>query len=133
VGVVDSGVDYHHSALGECFGSGWRVAYGYDFVGDDFDTIGISLADNLHQALVVALLQDTLTIKHYLNISNTLSTVEDRLLTKYSIRYYKVDIINWYEYARYWCIGVRFLHRAWIAHADIKSDNKLWIMLDCYI
>jgi hypothetical protein len=22
VGVVDSGVDYHHSALGECFGSG---------------------------------------------------------------------------------------------------------------
>ncbi|KAG0243461.1 hypothetical protein BGX31_010654 [Mortierella sp. GBA43] len=35
VGIIDSGVDYHHPALGGCFGSGCKVAYGTDFVGDD--------------------------------------------------------------------------------------------------
>ncbi|RUS30603.1 peptidase S8/S53 domain-containing protein [Jimgerdemannia flammicorona] len=35
VGVIDSGIDYQHPALGGCFGPGCRVAYGYDFVGDD--------------------------------------------------------------------------------------------------
>ena len=37
VGVIDSGVDVDHPDLGGCFGSGCRVAYGYDFVGDDYD------------------------------------------------------------------------------------------------
>ncbi|WP_044988573.1 S8 family serine peptidase [Sorangium cellulosum] len=36
VGVIDSGVDYHHPDLGGCFGQGCRVAFGHDFVGDDF-------------------------------------------------------------------------------------------------
>ncbi|WP_437820420.1 S8 family serine peptidase [Sorangium sp. So ce1078] len=36
VGVIDSGVDYHHPDLGGCFGPGCRVAFGHDFVGDDF-------------------------------------------------------------------------------------------------
>ncbi|KAF9149466.1 hypothetical protein BG015_008741 [Linnemannia schmuckeri] len=35
IGIVDSGVDYHHPALGGCFGPGCKVAYGTDFVGDD--------------------------------------------------------------------------------------------------
>ncbi|KAG0049745.1 hypothetical protein BGZ83_005428 [Gryganskiella cystojenkinii] len=35
VGIIDSGVDYTHPALGGCFGPGCKVAYGYDFVGDD--------------------------------------------------------------------------------------------------
>ncbi|KAG0049744.1 hypothetical protein BGZ83_005427 [Gryganskiella cystojenkinii] len=35
VGVIDSGVDYMNPALGGCFGKGCKVAYGYDFVGDD--------------------------------------------------------------------------------------------------
>ncbi|KAG0199598.1 hypothetical protein BGX33_011545 [Mortierella sp. NVP41] len=34
---VDTGVDYKHPALGGCFGPGCKVAYGYDFVGDDYD------------------------------------------------------------------------------------------------
>ncbi|MEU6860320.1 S8 family serine peptidase [Glycomyces sp. NPDC046736] len=38
VGVIDSGVDYTHPDLGGCFGEGCRVAYGTDFVGDDFDS-----------------------------------------------------------------------------------------------
>ncbi|PHZ14411.1 subtilisin-like protein [Rhizopus microsporus ATCC 52813] len=37
VGIIDSGVDYTHPALGGCFGKGCKVAYGYDLVGNDFN------------------------------------------------------------------------------------------------
>lgn len=37
VGIIDTGVDYMHPALGGCFGENCRVAYGYDFVGDEYD------------------------------------------------------------------------------------------------
>lgn len=37
LGIVDGGIDYKHPALGGCFGSGCKVAYGYDFVGDDYN------------------------------------------------------------------------------------------------
>jgi minor extracellular serine protease Vpr len=37
VAVIDTGIDYTHPDLGGCFGSGCRVAKGYDFVGDAFD------------------------------------------------------------------------------------------------
>lgn len=33
----DTGVDYKHPALGGCFGSGCKVAFGHDFVGDAYD------------------------------------------------------------------------------------------------
>ncbi|KAI9593962.1 peptidase S8/S53 domain-containing protein, partial [Syncephalis fuscata] len=36
VGIVDSGIDYKHPALGGCFGDGCKVRYGHDFVNDDF-------------------------------------------------------------------------------------------------
>jgi subtilisin family serine protease len=36
VGVLDTGIDYHHPDLGGGFGPGSRVAYGYDFVGDGY-------------------------------------------------------------------------------------------------
>jgi len=36
VGVIDTGIDYMHPDLGEGFGPGYRVAYGWDFVGDNF-------------------------------------------------------------------------------------------------
>ncbi|KAJ3211293.1 hypothetical protein HDU67_004635 [Dinochytrium kinnereticum] len=35
--VIDTGVDYTHPALGGCFGKGCKVAFGYDFVGDEYD------------------------------------------------------------------------------------------------
>jgi subtilisin family serine protease len=37
VAVMDTGIDYDHPDLGGCFGPGCRVAYGWDFVGDDFN------------------------------------------------------------------------------------------------
>jgi minor extracellular serine protease Vpr len=40
VGIIDTGVDYHHPDLGGCFGPGCRVVTGYDFVGDDFGSSG---------------------------------------------------------------------------------------------
>ncbi|KAI7862348.1 peptidase S8/S53 domain-containing protein [Spinellus fusiger] len=36
VGIIDTGVDYMHPALGGCFGLGCRVAYGFDLVGDAY-------------------------------------------------------------------------------------------------
>jgi len=38
IAIVDSGVDYNHPDLGGCFGTGCKVAGGYDFVGDTFDS-----------------------------------------------------------------------------------------------
>jgi minor extracellular serine protease Vpr len=38
VGIIDTGIDYTHPDLGGCFGSDCRVAYGTDFVGDEFDS-----------------------------------------------------------------------------------------------
>ena len=33
-----SGIDYRHAALGGCFGTGCRVAYGYNFIVDGTGT-----------------------------------------------------------------------------------------------
>ena len=40
VGVMDTGIDYHHPDLGGGFGPGSRVVTGYDFVGDRYDSTG---------------------------------------------------------------------------------------------
>lgn len=37
VAVMDTGIDYDHPDLGGCFGSGCRVATGWDFVGDAYN------------------------------------------------------------------------------------------------
>ncbi|EJD40096.1 subtilisin-like protein [Auricularia subglabra TFB-10046 SS5] len=37
VAIIDSGVDYTHPALGGGFGPGFKIAGGYDLVGDDYD------------------------------------------------------------------------------------------------
>ena len=36
IAIIDSGVDYTHPSLGGGFGPGHKIAFGYDFVGDDF-------------------------------------------------------------------------------------------------
>ncbi|CCF34658.1 peptidase [Colletotrichum higginsianum] len=36
IGIVDSGIDYTHPALGGCFGEGCLVAYGWDLTGDNY-------------------------------------------------------------------------------------------------
>ncbi len=40
VGVMDTGIDYDNPALGGCFGANCRVAAGFDFVGDRFNSSG---------------------------------------------------------------------------------------------
>src|SRR5271155_456692 len=35
VGIIDTGVDYYHPALGGCFGPGCKIAGGFDFAGDN--------------------------------------------------------------------------------------------------
>ncbi|KAK1985464.1 subtilase [Colletotrichum cereale] len=37
IGIVDTGIDYTHPALGGCFGPGCLVEYGHDLVGDFYD------------------------------------------------------------------------------------------------
>ncbi|WP_420580271.1 S8 family serine peptidase [Reichenbachiella sp.] len=39
VGIIDTGIDYMHPALGEGFGAGYKVEGGYDFVNNDADPI----------------------------------------------------------------------------------------------
>ncbi|RKP05309.1 peptidase S8/S53 domain-containing protein, partial [Thamnocephalis sphaerospora] len=36
IGIIDTGIDYTHPALGGCFGPKCKVAFGYDFAGDAY-------------------------------------------------------------------------------------------------
>jgi subtilisin family serine protease len=46
VAIVDGGVDYTRAPLGGCFGTGCKIAGGYDLVGDDFDGTNDPVPDN---------------------------------------------------------------------------------------
>ena len=46
VGIVDSGIDYRHPALGGGFGPGFKVAGGYDLVGEDYTGLNKPVPDN---------------------------------------------------------------------------------------
>ncbi|KAJ3118576.1 hypothetical protein HDU96_000528 [Phlyctochytrium bullatum] len=45
VAVIDTGIFYTHPALGGGFGPGFRVSYGYDFVGDSYNINRIAVED----------------------------------------------------------------------------------------
>ncbi|TID06721.1 Subtilisin DY [Colletotrichum higginsianum] len=45
-GIVDTGIDYTHPALGGCFGPGCLVEFGYDLVGDSYDGTSAPVPDN---------------------------------------------------------------------------------------
>ncbi|KAK3811222.1 MAG: peptidase S8/S53 domain-containing protein [Benniella sp.] len=47
VGIVDTGIDFSHPAFGKCPGETCRIVAGYDFVGDDFDTTGKPVEDEV--------------------------------------------------------------------------------------
>ncbi|AEP31666.1 S8 family serine peptidase [Brumicola nitratireducens] len=53
VAVLDTGIDYTHSALGGCFGEGCKVIAGYDFHYDDDDPMDID-GHGTHVAGIVA-------------------------------------------------------------------------------
>ncbi|KAI9346727.1 peptidase S8/S53 domain-containing protein [Zopfochytrium polystomum] len=45
IAIIDDGIYYKHPALGGCFGPGCRVAFGWDFIGDDYDTTQVLKPD----------------------------------------------------------------------------------------
>ncbi|KAI8052843.1 peptidase S8/S53 domain-containing protein [Syncephalis plumigaleata] len=45
IGIIDTGIDYTHPALGGKFGPGNKVAYGYDFVGDAYNDMTLPVED----------------------------------------------------------------------------------------
>ncbi|QRV96028.1 pyrolysin [Ceratobasidium sp. AG-Ba] len=46
VGIIDTGIDYTHPALGGGFGAGYKVIGGYDFVGDAYNGTNTPQPDN---------------------------------------------------------------------------------------
>lgn len=46
VGIIDSGIDYRHPALGGGFGPGFKVAGGYDLVGDNYSGTNTPVPDD---------------------------------------------------------------------------------------
>ncbi|OBZ91183.1 Minor extracellular protease vpr, partial [Choanephora cucurbitarum] len=46
IGIIDSGIDYKHPALGGCFGKGCKVAYGYDLVGNEFNGLPSTIKES---------------------------------------------------------------------------------------
>ncbi|KAF5497791.1 Subtilisin DY [Colletotrichum siamense] len=46
IGIVDTGIDYTHPALGGCFGPGCLVEYGEDIVGDSYDGTNTPVPDD---------------------------------------------------------------------------------------
>ena len=44
VGIIDTGIDYDHPDLGSCFGPGCKVEFGYDLVGDAYNSGGAGTA-----------------------------------------------------------------------------------------
>ncbi|KAF9526557.1 pyrolysin [Crepidotus variabilis] len=46
IGIIDTGVDYTHPALGGAFGPGHKIVGGYDFVGDNFTGSNEPVPDN---------------------------------------------------------------------------------------
>ncbi|KXH55710.1 subtilase [Colletotrichum salicis] len=45
IGIVDTGIDYTHPALGGCFGPGCLVEFGSDIVGDSYDGTNAPVPD----------------------------------------------------------------------------------------
>lgn len=46
IGIVDTGVDYKHPALGGCFGEGCLISYGWDLVGDHWTGLDAPIPDS---------------------------------------------------------------------------------------
>ncbi|EOO02483.1 putative thermostable alkaline protease protein [Phaeoacremonium minimum UCRPA7] len=46
IGILDTGVDYYHPALGGCFGPGCKISFGYDLVGDDYNGYNTPVPDD---------------------------------------------------------------------------------------
>ena len=54
IGVVDTGIDYTHPALGSCFGPGCLVSYGRDLYDGDDDPMDECVGHGTHVAGIIA-------------------------------------------------------------------------------
>lgn len=54
IGIVDSGVDFNHPALGGCFGPGCLISYGYDFFENKPDPYDNCNGHGTHIAGIIA-------------------------------------------------------------------------------
>ena len=46
IGIIDTGVDYNHPALGGCFGEGCLISFGTDLVGDAYNGYNTPVPDS---------------------------------------------------------------------------------------
>ncbi|UZO12370.1 uncharacterized protein OCT59_003908 [Rhizophagus irregularis] len=53
VGIIDSGIDYRHPALGGCLGPGCRIAYGYNFLNENNDPFDDCNGHGTHVAGII--------------------------------------------------------------------------------
>ncbi|CAI2174511.1 512_t:CDS:10 [Funneliformis geosporum] len=53
VGIIDTGIDYLHPALGGCFGPGCRVEYGYNYLEDTWDPRDVCVGHGTHVAGII--------------------------------------------------------------------------------
>ncbi|MDE3058278.1 MAG: S8 family serine peptidase [Bacteroidota bacterium] len=60
IGILDTGIDYNHEALGRGFGPGFKVIGGYDFVNNDSDP----LDDNGHGTHVAGIIAGNSSTLH---------------------------------------------------------------------
>jgi hypothetical protein len=76
IGIIDSGVDYNHPALGGKFGPGNKVIGGYDFVGDDYTgNPGTPPPAPDNDVSFNTLIQHYLTYHHHSLLTNAMDTV----------------------------------------------------------
>ncbi|RHZ75752.1 hypothetical protein Glove_209g52 [Diversispora epigaea] len=53
VGIVDTGVDYNHPALGGCYGPKCRIRYGYNFIDGTSDPLDVCNGHGTHVAGII--------------------------------------------------------------------------------
>ncbi len=78
VGIIDSGIDYMHPALGGGLGEGYKVAGGYDFVNDDNDPMD-DYFHGTHVAGIVASQDET-----YMGIAPDVTLYALKCLNQYN-------------------------------------------------
>ncbi|KAF9388262.1 hypothetical protein CPB97_001340 [Podila verticillata] len=95
VGIIDTGVDYTHEALGSCYGLGCKVQYGFDFVEPDrlqaaggFDCVG-------HGTHVAGIIAGNSSTSNFFGVAPQGSSKDDVIIAALEKAYYDgMDVVN---------------------------------------